>query len=279
MKPILNQLIQLQELCFALSERQAGTSKSQLSQLESSIAAMKRKLPDELEALFEQLHTKSPLFVAPVVAGACTACRQTLPTSLDFSVRTHGDQLHQCPHCRRIIYSPEGSIRKTRRRIAAFGRPTTGVSQYSASALMIPQLASKARNEAIAEVVALMAQQGFIEDPETLTELALRREAIDSTAVEHGLAFPHVRGIEGGGLTLALGMKKGGIDFGAPDKKLTRIIFFSVIPTAASAFYLKLLSGLIQTFRETDARKRLLASSTPEEAWENLTSLTGQTIK
>lgn len=279
MKALLNQLIQLQELCFALSERKASTHKAQLTQLQESIDKMRAKLPPDAASLFDAISTKSPLFIAPLVGGACTACRQTLPTSLDFHIRTHTDELHQCPHCRRIIYAPEGAVRRALRRMASFGKPLTGISQYSTSALMLPQLKAKTRDEAIGELAGLMVAQGFAEDSDGLTQLALSREVIASTAVEHGLAFPHVRGLEGGGLTLALGMKKSGIDFGAPDKKLTRIIFFTVIPTAASAFYLKLLAGLIQTFRETEARKRLLAASTPEETWDTLTALTAQTIK
>ena len=59
-----------------------------------------------------------------------------------------------------------------------------------------------------------------------LIEEALRREAILSTAVDHGLAFPHVRGVEGGGLALALGVSEKGIDFGGLAKSKTRLVFF-----------------------------------------------------
>ena len=62
-----------------------------------------------------------------------------------------------------------------------------------------------------------MGEGGFVEDTATVTELALRRRAIVSTAVEHGLAFPHVRDVEGGGLTFAVGLKEKGLDFGATE--------------------------------------------------------------
>jgi hypothetical protein len=39
-----------------------------------------------------------------------------------------------------------------------------------------------------------------------------------------------VRDVEGGGLTLALGLKERGMDFGSPDEKLMKIIFLIVIP-------------------------------------------------
>ncbi len=92
------------------------------------------------------------------------------------------------------------------------------------------------------------------------------------------MAFPHVRGVEGGALTLALGLSKKGIKFGGPGRKLTRIVFFMVIPTAASAFYLKLLSGLTQTFRQTEARNKLFEANTPEKLWKTLLKLTKNTV-
>jgi mannitol/fructose-specific phosphotransferase system IIA component (Ntr-type) len=99
-----------------------------------------------------------------------------------------------------------------------------------------------------------------------------------TTAVHTGLAFPHVRGVEGGGLTFSLGLKRDGLEFGAPDGGLTQIIFFIVIPSAASGFYLQLLSGLIQALQDESARQTLLASATPAEVWENLTRLSQKTI-
>ena len=40
-----------------------------------------------------------------------------------------------------------------------------------------------------------------------------------STAVDNAIAFPHVRGVEGGALNLALGVSKKGIKFGGPGGK------------------------------------------------------------
>ena len=85
-------------------------------------------------------------------------------------------------------------------------------------------------------------------------------------------------GSQGGGLTLALGLKEKGLDFGAPDEKLTKIIFLIVIPTPASAFYLRLLAGLAKTFSESDARKAMLECTTPAQMWKALTKLTRTTI-
>jgi mannitol/fructose-specific phosphotransferase system IIA component (Ntr-type) len=51
-----------------------------------------------------------------------------------------------------------------------------------------------------------------------------------------------------------------------------------VIPTAASAFYLKLLAGLTTTFIVEEAREKLMAETTPEGMWKALCKLTRPTI-
>ena len=143
---------------------------------------------------------------------------------------------------------------------------------------MVPKLAATTREEVVSELAQVLAAGEFIEDAATVTELALRREAIVSTAVEHGLAFPHVRDVEGGGLTFAVGMKEKGISFGEHEGHLSKMFFFIVIPTPATAFYLRLLAGLVRTFDSADARKALLECEKPDQMWKTLVKLTRETI-
>jgi mannitol/fructose-specific phosphotransferase system IIA component (Ntr-type) len=144
---------------------------------------------------------------------------------------------------------------------------------------MIPDLQATTRDDVIAELGHLMDEQGFVDKGDRLVEEALRRESVLSTATEHGLAFPHARGVEGGGLALALGISGKGINFDGGKKKLCKIIFFMAIPTAASAFYLKLLAGLAETFTEADARKALMAEKDPDKLWKALVKVTRKHIK
>ena len=143
---------------------------------------------------------------------------------------------------------------------------------------MIPNLNAKSRDEALGEMLQLMSEEGFVERPDMLLEAAISRESIIPTAIEHGLAFPHVRGVEGGGLIFAVGLKKQGISFGAPKNRLTKIIFFIVIPLAASAFYLQLITGLMETFRDAATRNKLLECKSQEKMWTKLNQLTKKTI-
>lgn len=154
-----------------------------------------------------------------------------------------------------------------------------GISRFSSVKLMLPRLESNDKAGVTNEIADKMMTEGFIDEGSRLKDAALQREAILSTAVDHGLAFPHVRGVEGGGLTLALGISKNGVHFGSPDKKLTHIFFFIVIPTAASVFYLRLLAGLTETFMNAEARKAIMIPKEPESLWAAFVKLTRSTVR
>jgi mannitol/fructose-specific phosphotransferase system IIA component (Ntr-type) len=278
MNKLLNQLIQLQDLNFTLAEQRALLAETFLMELEDSINVLSKNLPKHILQLFDTLHKRYATAVVPVTGGTCSGCGVTLPTSLAYEVHMTRE-IMQCPRCTRIIYAGEGSLRQLKRIAKPGEKPTAGIARFSSSQLMIPGLEAKSREEGLSELIGIMSSEGYIENPENLLTAALNREAIVPTAVEHGLAFPHVRGVEGGGLIFSLGMKKQGLKFGAPRDRLTRIIFFIVIPFAASAFYLQLIAGLMETFRETEARDKLLECSTPDELWKTLITLTKKTIK
>jgi mannitol/fructose-specific phosphotransferase system IIA component (Ntr-type) len=277
MKNVLNQLIQLQELDFALAEERASFSKMPLAKLEESIATILATLPAEVAERFQRLRKRYPLAVVPILHGTCPSCAMALPLALVNEVRA-AEQLHNCPHCGRFLYFPETVARQPKKKHDSERPAAAGIARFSSVDLMIPKLGASTREEAIGELAAVMAAKEFIEDAAVVADLALRREAILSTAVEHGLAFPHVRDVEGGGLTFAVGLKDKGIEFGAPDARRTKIIFLIVIPAAASAFYLRLLAGLVKTFIETDARKKFLDCETSDAMWKALTKLTREAI-
>jgi len=201
-----------------------------------------------------------------------------LPISLTQAVR-RGQQVHACPNCARLLYFPESPPRRRAARRHRFSGQKVGISRFSGPQLMLPRMKASDKEDAVRQLADKMQAEGFVDNAAKLIEEALRREAILSTEVEHGLAFPHVRGVEGGGLTLALGTSAKGIPFDTQPSGLTRIIFFIVIPTAASAFYLKLLAGLTATFMEAEARKALLAEKDSEGLWKALVKTTRSSIK
>jgi PTS system nitrogen regulatory IIA component len=277
MQKIINHLIQLQDLTVAKAQQEASMQGARLTQLDDSIQTLLSELPPDLMSQFQKIQRKSLLAIVPVSNGVCSACGMSLPVSLVHAVHA-AEKIYLCPTCARMLYYPATALRRDGKRHRRGEPIKVGIARFSAPELMIPRLVSTTREEVIRELCTKMEEEGFVRDAATLVEEALRREAIISTAVDDGLAFPHVRGVEGGALTLALGLSKKGVKFNPAARKLTRIVFFVVIPTAASAFYLKLLSGLTQTFREAEARDRILDPETPEKIWKELLRLTKNTV-
>lgn len=278
MHPVVNHLIQLQELTLIRDEQKVAAQGKHLQQLDASIKTMSAKLPPEQRYMYEKLAKRDPIVVSAVSDSHCSVCGIRLAISFIQAVRIAREIL-ACPNCARMMYFPESTVR----RVAAATRRTAprkvGISRFSSASLMIPRLEAKTSEEAIRELGLKMAAEGFVDNGPKLVEEALRREAILSTAVEHGVAFPHVRGVEGGGLTLALGISEKGIDFGGMSKGKTRIVFMLAIPVAASAFYLKLLAGLTETLMDGDSRKLLVAAKDSDELWKALVRVTRSTIK
>jgi len=277
MKPVLNSLIQMQEIQLIRTEQKSHRKGAALEALDLSIKRLAESLPEPVQRLVHRLQSRDPVFIVPVAHSVCAGCGMRLPISLIQMVQ-RAQALQNCPTCMRVLYFPESQphyIAKPTRR----SEPRKiGIARFSDESLMIPRLQAEDRAGAIRELTQRLQEEGYVDDAEKLTAAALKREKIVSTALEHGIAVPHVRGIEGGGLTLALGLSHKGIRFDGDDKTLTKMIFFLLIPTAASAFYLKLIAGIAETFLNADARKALMAADSPEKLWKTLQKLTRKTI-
>ncbi len=273
----IHQLIQLQDLLFARDQQEASMPGARLADLDQAIERMTGDLEDDVRSHFLRMQRKGTLAIVPLAVGACSACGMKLPVSQYHAVRSV-DAVYRCASCARFLYDPEAPPRRVGARKRRGEPPQIGIARFSSPALMVPQLQATDRDGVLAELCELMQTQGFVDSAARLQEEALRRETIMSTAVDHGLAFPHVRGVEGGGLTLAMGLSRKGLKFGGPARSLTRVVFLIVIPSAASAFYLKLLSGLTQTFREEDARDALFKATTADELWKALVKTTRLTV-
>lgn len=272
---IINQLIQLQDLIFTREQQSVATG-SRLTTLDQAIEQMMSDLPVEVSSHFKRALSRGNIGIAPMTNGVCSACGMGLPVSQVPLVRA-GDALHLCRNCTRYLYAQDTAARRLGKRRSRGEPPQVGIARFSSPDLMM-HLAATDRDGALKELCDKLQAEGFVDNAERLLDEVLRREAIMSTAVDHGIAFPHARGIEGGGLTLALGVSKKGIKFQPGARNLSRLIFLIVIPTAASAFYLKLVSGLAQTFSEEEARNHLLKAASPEELWKALLKATRLTV-
>ncbi|MBN2683976.1 MAG: PTS sugar transporter subunit IIA [Pontiellaceae bacterium] len=275
---LINQLVQLQELIVANMQKKVSMPSAKLDELQRSINALSDHLPHQVKSHFYRLLQKHPEVIVPISNELCSGCGMSLTKSLINSVQK-AEELLRCPNCARFLYYPENLVERERTNRVYGEVRKVGIARFTSPELMIVDLKGSTPQEILSELCRRMADEAFVENSDLLLELALQRESIVSTAADNGLAFPHVRSVEGGGLAMALGISRKGIKFGGPGRMLTRIFFFVVIPTAASAFYLKLIADLSRAFQEKSARDALLAARTDEELWKALLRATKKAIK
>ena len=277
MKSQLNLLNQLQELVLTRDEHHQTGDGSHMDVLDASIDALVDKLAPQPKALYLRLYKKDHVVMAPMVNGCCAVCGMKLPISQVQQVRI-AKTLQTCSSCGRMIYEGDEDAPRSVAEKPTRGEPRkTGISRFSAETLMVELKAEKPEG-AVRELADAMAENKFVSNPAALVVAAMERESVLSTAIGEGLAFPHVRGVEGGGLTLALGVSKKGIAWDASGE-IVHLVFFSVIPVAVSAFYLRLMAGLTEAFSKQDNREILLSAALPADLWKAFMKATRYTIR
>ncbi len=276
MKSQLNILNQLQELVLTRDEHHRIGDGSHMDSLDNSIDSLVAKLEPQPSALYQRLYKKDHIVMSPMVNGCCAVCGMRLPISQIQQVRL-AKTIQTCSSCGRMLYNEEEDAPRSTVEPPARGEPRkTGISRFSAEELMVCGLKSTTAEGAIRELADAMVANRFVSNADALVVAAMERESILSTAMGDGLAFPHVRGVEGGGLTLAMGVSKKGVDW-AGEK--VGIVFLSAIPVAVSAFYLRLMAGLAQSFSKKESRDAVRSSKTPADLWKALVKATRHTVK
>ncbi len=275
MKSQINTLRQLQELVLTRDEHNQTGDGSHLDALNDSIDALQQKLDPQVAGIYSRLYKKSHIVISAMTNTCCAVCGMQVPKAQAQQVLI-GQHLVTCSSCGRILFAAGDDDVQNTSEAPDRDNPKTGISRFSAPELMVCDMGKITREEAIAKLALAMEKHGFISSSENLTTAAIEREGVLSTAMEGGLAFPHVRGVEGGGLTLAMGVSKEGIDW---DGEKVNVVFLSAIPVAVSAFYLRLMGGLAQSFEKEANREAVIEAADSAALWKALQKTTSKTVK
>lgn len=276
MKSQINTLRQLQELVLTRDEHHQTGDGSHLDSLNDAIAELQDKLDPQVAAMYQRLYKKSHIVMAAMSNSCCSVCGMQVPIAQGQQVKL-AQHLVTCSSCGRILFAADADeARNVTEKPSAGDDPKTGISRFSAEELMIPELKAKTQADAIAELAEAMEHNKFISNADSMISAAMDREGVLSTAMGGGIAFPHVRGVEGGGLTLAVGVSKAGIDW-AGEK--VYLVVLSAIPVAVSAFYLRLMAGLSQTFSKRDNLDAVVSAGDKAAMWKALVKATRHTVK
>lgn len=125
-------------------------------------------------------------------------------------------------------------------------------------------LKSRTLDNAIHELIGLLAANGHIAEAGKFAELVISRERTNPSIVELGVAFPHARTDVVEKIVLAIGRKAAGIPFGENATR-ANLIFLIGVPQRLVNDYLIAVGALARIARNDSIRRQLLRVPTAEQ--------------
>ena len=126
-------------------------------------------------------------------------------------------------------------------------------------------LAAKTKEDALEEILQLMAAGTPAVTHAELKAALAEREKLGPFSMAKGSAFPHARTEKVSDFRIAVGTAPQGIDFKAPDGNPVRLIVLFVIPKKHSNLYLQTLAQFLNLFAAEENLARAVGAKTPEE--------------
>jgi fructose-specific phosphotransferase system IIA component len=129
-------------------------------------------------------------------------------------------------------------------------------------------LEAKTKNEAIAELVSLLAANGEVKEPKKVLDSVLDREATRTTGIGNGLAIPHGKCSGTKDLVMAIGKAAVPIDFQAIDGRPVSIIWMLASPPDKTGPHIHALARISRLMTIDKFRHAMMQVKTPQEAFD-----------
>ena len=133
--------------------------------------------------------------------------------------------------------------------------------------LILPELASKAKLDVLAELAAHLAKHHDGVGTDDLVKVLVERERLASTAIGEGVAIPHGKLDAVGRLVACVGRARDGVDFDSMDGRPTHLFFVLVAPENSTGVHLKALARISRLFKDPEFRTRLMAAETSNDMY------------
>ena len=137
----------------------------------------------------------------------------------------------------------------------------------SADAIKVPLEASN-KQEAIDELVDVLASTGKISDAEELKRVVWDRETQRSTGIGEGLAIPHGKCSNLDNLVVAVGRPSEPLDFDSIDNQPVQLIVLLVSPENRIADHIQALGKISRMMTSGSFRNSAYSAKTSEEMYE-----------
>ena len=133
------------------------------------------------------------------------------------------------------------------------------IAEFFQESLCIFDLKSTDKRGALAEMVECISSEFRLKDKDLILDMLMNREALGSTAIGKGVAFPHGRSIALQELTLLFARLEAGVEFDALDKTPTHLFFLIIAPPQDKEnLYLQVLGHLVELIKTSSIRQQLM---------------------
>lgn len=126
-------------------------------------------------------------------------------------------------------------------------------------------LKGNTKEEILSELVRLLDASGNVTDHDRLLSDVMARESIMSTGMQHGIALPHGKSDGISEMTVAIGIKREGIDFDSLDKEPTKLFILVASPKKDSGPHVQFLAAISGILKNEEMTKKIIAAKTANE--------------
>jgi fructose-specific phosphotransferase system IIA component len=129
-------------------------------------------------------------------------------------------------------------------------------------------LEATTKNDAISELVNLLAKNGSVTDARKVLEAVLERESTRTTGIGNGLAIPHGKCAGTKELVMAIGKAATPIDFQAIDGRPVTLIWLLTSPPDKTGPHIHALARISRLMTIDKFRQSLMAAKTSQEVFD-----------
>lgn len=139
-------------------------------------------------------------------------------------------------------------------------------------------LVAEAKQQAIFELVDLLASRETIGNPADLKAAIWEREQTRTTGIGHGIAIPHGKSKGVSKLCMALGKPVKPIDFGAIDNRPVELIFLLTSPPDQTGPHIQALAAISKMLVDDQFRAAMKRASTADQLYQLIISREAKTV-
>ena len=132
-------------------------------------------------------------------------------------------------------------------------------------------LTAKDKPSVLRELLHILIDAGKVTNKDDVLDAILKRESLQSTGLEAGIAVPHAKTTAVDSLTLAIGIAPNGIDFDAIDHQPSKLFFLMLAPPDKSGPHIEALAEIARMSKSKAFCSAIIAATSSQEVMELFT--------